>query len=366
MDYLPNTLKYHFRPKKGWINDPNGLVYHKGYYHVFCQHCPDYSVFGKQPVHWAHARTKDFLHWEELPIALFPDRDYDRGGCWSGTAIVKDDVLYLFYASVRDLTGNGQAVSVAYSTDGIRFEKCGENPVIATWPADGGSNFRDPAVCRVGDEFYCVMATGHEETATGRLLLYKSRDLFSWHYCGVMSEWSDCRFTECPSLVPAENGKMLLTASVCPLHADHYFRVMYGDFADGKFMPEIVSEIDKGPDQYAGQVFYDRKGRNLLISWIPGWSYGGYKEWDIGCLSVPREIYYRDGKLLCHPADEVRHRFTTDDPALRRTEKGFVVEREGREPLIYDGEIRDILILRDSYIMEIFVNEGESVFSVLL
>ena len=91
MDYL-QKLKYHYKPQKGWINDPNGLVYFDGYYHVFYQHAPDYEVPGKQPICWGHARTKDFLNWEELPVALYPDCDYDNGGCWSGTAIVKENV----------------------------------------------------------------------------------------------------------------------------------------------------------------------------------------------------------------------------------------------------------------------------------
>ena len=73
MDYL-QKLKYHYRPSKGWVNDPNGLVYFQGYYHVFYQHAPDYETPWKQPMHWGHARTKDFLKWEELPVALFPDK----------------------------------------------------------------------------------------------------------------------------------------------------------------------------------------------------------------------------------------------------------------------------------------------------
>ena len=82
MDYL-QKLKYHYRPAKGWINDPNGLVYFQGYYHVFYQHAPDHEVPWKQPMHWGHARTKDFLHWEELPVALYPDKDYDNNGCYT-------------------------------------------------------------------------------------------------------------------------------------------------------------------------------------------------------------------------------------------------------------------------------------------
>ena len=88
-------------------------------------------------MHWGHARTKDFLQWEELPIALYPDREYDKGGCWSGTAIVKDDTLYLFYASIDEKT-KAQTVSAAYSSDGIHFEKYPGNPVIKHYPSAGG------------------------------------------------------------------------------------------------------------------------------------------------------------------------------------------------------------------------------------
>ena len=121
MDYF-QKLQHHYKTKKGWVNDPNGLVYFKGYYHIFYQHCPDFETTTHQPMHWGHARTKDFLSFEELPIALYPDMEYDKAGCWSGTAIVKDDVLYLFYSSIHkseDGKDNIQTVSVAYSTDQI-------------------------------------------------------------------------------------------------------------------------------------------------------------------------------------------------------------------------------------------------------
>lgn len=367
MDYL-QTLKYHYKPKKGWINDPNGLVYFDGYYHVFYQHSPDYEMPWKQPMHWGHARTKDFLHWEELPVALYPDKEYDNNGCWSGTAIVKDDCLYLFYASVHSAEGKNekiQTVSVAYSRDGINFEKYVGNPVIDCFPADGGPDFRDPAVFKVDDHFCCVMATGNPESRTGRLLLYRSDDLLHWTYEGIMCEWDECRYTECPSLMSAEEG-YLLTASVCPLDAPHYFSVMYGDFNGAKFDIKHTAEVDKGPDQYAGQVFRDHLGRNILISWVPGWSYSGYAERDVGCMSVPRQITLENGKIRAYPVKELQHLLTDSDPALVRTEKGFVIEREGREPVIYEGEITDLKILRDGFIIEVFVNGGEEIYTALL
>ena len=367
MDYTQH-LHAHYRPKKGWINDPNGLVYFGGYYHVFYQHAPDFETPWHQPMHWGHARTRDFLHWEELPVALFPDGAYDNGGCWSGTAIEKDGVLYLLYASVRTPEGTNdkiQTVSVATSRDGIHFEKYQGNPVIATYPEDGGPDFRDPAVCRIGEDFYCVMATGNPATKTGRLLLYRSRDLLSWDYVGIMAEWENCRYTECPSFLSA-GDRFLLTASVCPLDARHHFSVMFGAFENEKFHIEQSAEVDKGPDQYAGQVFQDHKGRNLLISWIPGWSYVGHAASDVGCMSVPREIRCEGGVITAYPIKEMQHLLTEEDSAVRRTDTGFVIERAGRAPVVYEGEIDDLKILRDGYVVEVFVNGGKEVYTALL
>ena len=367
MDYL-KPLKYHYKTAKGWVNDPNGLVYFRGYYHVFYQHAPNHEVPWKESMHWGHARTKDFLEWEELPVALYPDQYYDKGGCWSGTAIVKDDVLYLFYASIYTPDGEKdfvQTVSVAYSTDGIHFEKYENNPVIRKYPSQGGPDFRDPAVCCIDGEYYCVMATGHPDSRTGRLLLYKSTDLFNWEYCNIMSQWDNAKFTECPSFMQA-GDKFLLTASVCPFEERHYFSIMYGSFQDGKFSAEYISEVDKGPDQYAGQVFTDHKGRQILMSWMPGWNYAGYASKDVGCMSVPRELKLIDGKVYGYPVEELQHLIKTEDPALQRTEDGFIIEREGRDPVIYRGTIEKLEMIRDEYILEVFVNGGEEVYSVLL
>ena len=366
MDYS-KPLAYHYKPKKGWVNDPNGLVYFNGYYHVFYQHSPNYEVPWKEPMHWGHARTKDFLTWEELPIALYPDMPYDRDGCWSGTAIVKDDRLYVFYASVlKSEDGNTRAetVSVAYSDDGVHFEKYAHNPVIRHYPPEGGSDFRDPAVAYANGQYYCVMATGNPQDKAARLLLYRSEDLLTWTYHGVMCEWEQCKYAECPSFIP--NGtNSLLANSVCTFHS-HYFSVKYGTFDGNTFTPAVTDEVDKGPDQYAGQVFADHLGRRLLISWIPGWRYQGYAEKDVGCMSVPREFTLKDGKVYAYPVAELQHLLKDEDPAVQRTADGFTVQRTGRDPLVYRGEITDLKILRDEYIAEIFVNGGKEVYSVLL
>ena len=360
MDYTAK-LNCHFATKKGWVNDPNGLVFFKGSYHIFYQHSPNYEVPWKEKMHWGHAATKDFLHFEELPVALYPDMPYDEDGCWSGTAIVKDDVLYLFYASIK---GDVQSVSVAYSDDGINFKKAENNPVIKGFPKDGCPDFRDPAVCFSDGKYYCVMASGNREKNTANLLLYESDDLLAWNYHGVMCEWENSKFAECPSFMKS-GGKHLLTASVCKRDS-HRFSVMYGGFDGNTFTKLYEGEVDKGPDQYAGQVFLDDKGRTILISWIPGWSYAGFRKTDVGCMSVPREIKLIDGKIYGYPTAEVRHLMKDSDPAVKRTDDGFIIERTERPPVVYKGEIRDLKIIRDEYILEVFVNGGEEIYSVLL
>ena len=116
---MPQRFTFHFEPHKGWMNDPNGLIYYQGRYHAFFQHNPHEPVWG--PMHWGHAVSQDLLHWEELPIALFPDQPYeDDKGCFSGSAVERDGVLYLFYTAVSKQLGQTQCVAV--SRDGKAFE----------------------------------------------------------------------------------------------------------------------------------------------------------------------------------------------------------------------------------------------------
>ena len=361
MDYS-TPLKHHYKAKNGWMNDPNGLVYFKGYYHAFYQHAPNHCIPWQEPMHWGHARTKDFLHWEELPIALTPETPYDRSGCWSGTAIVKDDKLYLFYTGITAVS----VICAAVSEDGISFKKLESNPVIATFPPEGSDDFRDPAVCRIDGVYYCVIASGHPETKTARLLLYRSNDLIVWDFQSVLCEWDNAKYAECPSLVSLGGTECLLATSVCKLDETHFFQIMKGRLENGRFICELSDRFDKGPDQYAGQMFADKNGAPRLITWIPGWKYSGYAEKDIGCMSIPRELKLLDGKITAYPVEELQFLLKDEDECVKRTEGGFVIERNGREAVVYNGTISDLKILRDGPIVEVFVNKGEEVYTALL
>ena len=94
--------KLHFTAPYHWINDPNGLIYYKGNYHIFYQHFPYDNKWGT--MHWGHAITKDFVNFEHLPIALYPSKDFDRNGCFSGSAIEIDGQLYLYYTAIKSVS----------------------------------------------------------------------------------------------------------------------------------------------------------------------------------------------------------------------------------------------------------------------
>lgn len=362
------TLKHHFKAKSGWLNDPNGLVYFKGYYHLFYQHAPHYEDPFIEPMYWGHAITKDFQSFEELKVALAPELPYEKEGCWSGTALVKDDTLYLFYASVvteGSKRFDKQTVSVAYSKDGIHFEKYENNPVIRTYPNDGSDEFRDPAIIDNGDTYYLVMATGNDSAKKARLVYYQSDDLLHWDYKGIMAEWDDKKFCECPSFMKYDD-KYLLTSSVCAYDKSHFFSIMYGDF-DGKTFKSLVSSsLNKGPDQYAGQVFLDYKNRHILISWITGWHFEKYHEFSLGCLSTPIELKVKDGKIIGWPIEECQHLLKDDDEAIIHTEDGFMIKRKTKDDVIYKGKIEDMKVIRDEYILEIYLNHGEEIYTVVL
>ena len=151
---------FHINGGKGWINDPNGLIKFKGLYHVFFQYYPHATNWG--PMHWGHRVSKDLIHWDELPTALYPKTFSNEDGCFSGTAIVHDDVLYLVYTGFYE-NGGGENIRqvqcIASSKDGITFEKHGIIIDDTKLPAFiNPCDFRDPKVWKENDSFYMLVA----------------------------------------------------------------------------------------------------------------------------------------------------------------------------------------------------------------
>jgi len=357
---MPERLLYHFEPKTGWMNDPNGLCFFRGRYHAFFQHFPYAPCWG--PMHWGHAVSDDLIHWEELPIALYPDKPYDEdAGCWSGSAVVKDDKLYLFYTSASEELGQTQ--SVAVSEDGVNFVKYENNPVIPRYPEDGSKDFRDPKVTKFGDEYLMVVGSGKDKT--GKILLYKSKNLFNWNYAGVLFESNDySAVLECPDFFPMD-GKYILMFSQMGLKT-HSTVMLAGDFDGKQFTPLAEFRPEAGPEFYAPQTFLDGKGRRVMIGWLYHWGKKLDRGADYaGALTIPREVKMSGSKLAVFPVEEARALLTNSDP--------FVTAEKNKITVICDGEtlfeqqyenIKDIQFLRDTKTIEGFINSGEASFSV--
>lgn len=294
----------HFALHKGWINDPNGLVWFQGAYHLYFQCNPYSNEWDK--MHWGHAISQDLMHWEECQPALFPDmpyEDYQRGGCFSGSVIVHEERLYAFYTAVTMQNGEvTPTVCMAYSDDGYTFVKPEENPLIATCPCES-RDFRDPKVIWYKDRWQMVVG-GSSGDATdlkshGRIYLYHSMDLYHWNYDGILYEAQDGEGTmfECPDLFKVD-GKWVITAS--PMNRTDFWPTVYMtgvlNFKNCLFRKETVRTLDYGPYYYASQVYHDKDDRLVSLAWIGGWEWmpwihdhgpseeNGYR----GIMSFPR------------------------------------------------------------------------------
>jgi len=358
-------LNHHFEPANGWMNDPNGLCFFKGKYHAFFQHNPHDKKWGT--MHWGHAVSDDMIHWEELPIALYPDQPYEddggvtTGGCYSGSALVKDDTMFIFYTTVSHTLGQTQ--SIVTTKDGVTFEKYAGNPVIPTFPVDGSAEFRDPKVIEVDGTYYMVLGSGKD--GIGKVLLYKSADLYNWDYSGVLIEGAEFGgVIECPDFF-AIGDKYVLMFSQVGLDS-HSTKFICGDFDGDKFTPlSGVQTPEIGPHFYAPQTFEAPDGRRIIIGWTHNWWNGPDDETNFcGALTIPREIIVKDGKIYTLPIAEAANLLTDSDELVEVGDKSVrIVTNEGERELKYECDrVEDVKILRDTKTIEVFINGGEASF----
>lgn len=310
---------YHLMAPIGWINDPNGFIYFQGEYHVFYQHYPYDSKWG--PMYWGHSKSKDLIHWEELPIALAPDQEYDKDGCFSGSAIEKDGRLYLFYTGHVVKDGKTyQTQCVAVSEDGIHFVKSDKNPIIDKRNlGDKGDihDFRDPKVIKKDDFYYMVVAT-KTDTNEGRILMYRSENLFDWDFYSILLQGTKEQgiMWECPDLFHLD-GKDVLIISPIQIKKDglQYHNISSTmacigeiDWERGTLDVQKFHEIDFGFDFYAPQTTLDDKNRRVMIAWMQMWdrdmptNYLGHN-W-AGSMTLPRELHIRNGELVQNPLSD--------------------------------------------------------------
>lgn len=311
--------KYHFSEKKGWINDPNGCIYHNGEYHLFYQFNPHDTKWG--PMHWGHVKTKDFVKWDYLPIALKPDQPYeDTDGCFSGSAVEKDGKLNLIYTATENKDGvYEQTQCLATETESV-FLKNPANPLIKREGVGISVDFRDPKVIQHNDKYYMVLGSstlGARENGDGQILLYESDDLEQWVYRGILFKSNGQYGTmfECPDLIKINNKWVLIFSPM--FYGENKSTYIIGDCDLDRciFKPEYSSEIDFGTDFYAPQSFANAE-KNLIIAWQNGWEWMpwfenfGSSESYCGSMSLVRELDIVNNKLVSRPVSTYEKYFT--------------------------------------------------------
>ena len=299
---------FHINGGKGWINDPNGLIKFKGLYHAFFQYYPNDTNWG--PMHWGHRVSEDLIHWNELPIALYPKTYSNEDGCFSGTSIVHNNTLYLVYTGFYENGGGDnvrQVQCLASSKDGLTFEKYGiiiDEHKLPEYinPCD----FRDPKVWKENDVFYMLVAA-REKGGKGRILLFKSDDLFDWSFVNhILEHESKGLMIECPDYVKNLN-LLLYSEQFQPNEGSKHLNIHTSRYAVGnmdlnvnKFIESNTDIVDYGFDFYAPQVFANE---NIMIGWLNMWDRNNpSSEYGFaGQLTVPRLVEVKDNKLFQTP-----------------------------------------------------------------
>jgi len=294
---------FHFTPQAKWMNDPNGLVYHNGKYHLFYQHYPEDIVWG--PMHWDHATSKDLLHWEHLPIALYPD---SLGWIFSGSAVIDKNntagfgknamvAIFTYHNDAIWKSGrkNTESQGIAYSLDeGLTWTKYKGNPVLNN---SGEQDFRDPKVSWNSKRNCWIMVLA----AGDRIKIYSSPNLKKWTFESdfVPDVKESYGVWECPDLFPMKVGKtekwvLILSQNMNGPNGGSATRYIVGDF-DGRTFKALTAPrwIDQGMDYYAAVTFDNVPGgKRILLGWMSNWLYADKtptKVWR-SAMAFPREL----------------------------------------------------------------------------
>lgn len=304
----------HFTPSANWMNDPNGMVYYAGTYHLFYQYYPDSTVWG--PMHWGHATSTNLVDWQHEPVALFPD---SLGLIFSGSAVVDHNntsgfgvngrpplVAIFTHHGEKDnpaMKNTAEVQSIAYSIDsGKTWTKYAGNPVL---PNPGISDFRDPKVMWHAATQQWIMTLAVKD----RIMFFSSPNLKEWKKESEFGAAAGAHggVWECPDLISFNvdgKRKWVLLVNINPGAPNGGSGTQYfaGDF-DGKNFTANHTDtrwLDYGPDNYAGVTWSNTGDRKLLIGWMSNWQYAQTvptKTWR-SAMTLPRELQLKniDGK----------------------------------------------------------------------
>ena len=414
----PHRQHCHLQPPVGWLNDPNGLCVYGGQYHAFYQYGP-FDVTGGVK-HWGHAVSTDLLHWEPLPVMLYPDEPFDCHGVYSGSALVENNVMYLYYTgNVKHpgdfdyiKTGRGHNVCLAVSRDGKAVESKQCLLYNRDYPAGLSCHVRDPKVFAFEGRYYMVLGA-RTLADKGEVLVLESTDRLHWTHCNTLTTPEPFGYMwECPDLFCVD-GQWFLAVSPQGIACQNVYGCGYfaveGDWR-GECRLGAFHELDAGFDYYAPQSFVDslQGGRRVQIGWMgmPDANYGNPATVAHGwqhCMTVPRVLHAAaDGTLRQEPvmparrsaaypladgqsirlspcfeltaapagdfaltvADGVELVYTEQDRRciLRFTDPAISGGRSSRSTTLA-APCREVRVLGDASSLEIFLNGGAAVFT---
>lgn len=310
---------YHHTPVYGWMNDPNGMFYKDGIWHLYFQ----YNPYGSQweNMTWGHSTSTDLIHWQQLPNAIEPDA---LGTIFSGNSVIDHNNTAGFgkdaIVAIYTTAGTSQTQSLAYSTDGGKtFVKYDKNPIITSDVPD----FRDPKPFWNEDinKWNLVLAAGQE------LRFYSSNNLKEWTFESAFGEGygNHGGVWECPDLLKMSNGKWILICNINPGgpfggNATQYFT---GSFDGHRFVcdtkPEVTKWLDYGKDHYATVSFSNTPdGRHVALPWMSNWQYANQvptKQYR-SANGIPRDLgvfsYQGQTYVSVKPSPEVYAAFSTE------------------------------------------------------
>lgn len=317
--------EFHLAARTGWMNDPNGFSYYGGKYHMFYQYYPYDTKWG--PMHWAHAVSEDLLNWEHLPAALAPDEEYDKNGCFSGSALELPDGRHLLmYTGVSRKTDADETTSEFQQQclaigDGYEYKKLENNPVLDAKDLPEGSSrvdFRDPKIWRKSDGTYCCVVGSRLEDGSGQILLYTSENALDWKYEKVFASNNNRygKMWECPDFFELDGMGVLLVSPQDMLPEGFEFHngngtlCVLGDYEEdtNTFSEKYYQTIDYGIDFYASQTTTAPDGRRIMMGWMQNWDStivpSREQKW-FGQMAIPRELSVKNNQLYQWPVREL-------------------------------------------------------------
>lgn len=313
----PWRQTFHVQPIMGLLNDPNGFSFYEGEYHLFYQWFPLGTYHGMK--YWYHTKSKDLAFWHNEGIAIVPKDPIDSHGAYSGSAIVKDNKLHLIYTgNTRDSKWNRRPYQCLAIMNEEGFINKQNTPLVDHVPEGYTDHFRDPKVWK-DDDMYRFVIGAQREDLTGAAVVYESSDFKEWRYQGeIKTNLGHFGYMwECPDYFELEGkGVFIFSPQGLTPEQDRFQNIYQSGYLIGKPLDRKTleldhgefEELDRGFDFYAPQTMVDEKGRRIMIAWM-GQAEVAYPTDSHGwahCLTIPRELKIRHGKLIQQPVPELQ------------------------------------------------------------